>query len=134
MKKNILNTVKVIALLCLVISLYSCATRQKYVNQQQSWIGKTITNYVKAFGYPNNTILVDDNPNIETYIYTKTAVDPHTSAFKGSALHRLIVAKSNPQYVQLGALKCTTWVSFNKNTKVIKNITFRGNHCVTSTK
>ncbi|MDE4974388.1 hypothetical protein NAI33_12570, partial [Francisella tularensis subsp. holarctica] len=44
----------------------------------------------------------------------------------------LIMANRNPSFVQFGALMCSTCVSIDKNTKIIKNITFSGNYCATS--
>lgn len=126
------NFIKIIIITCLALTLFSCATRQKYIDQQKAWIGKDIQGYIKEFGMPNNVIQVSPDPNIETYVYVRTAVNPNSPMLRGNPVNTLMVANSNPQFVQLGALKCTTWVSLNKNTKIIKNITFRGNYCATS--
>ncbi|KEI35953.1 hypothetical protein [Allofrancisella frigidaquae] len=125
------HTFKITLLLLFIISLFSCATRQKYIDQQKAWIGKNIDQYMKVFGYPENVISVAPNPNIQTYVYIRTAVNPETPALAGSAVNSLVMANRDPQFVQFGALKCTTWVSIDKNTKIIKNITFRGNYCAT---
>lgn len=122
-----------LTLLILIIStLYACATRGKYVEQQKSWINKNVTEYTQQFGYPNSVINVSQNPNIETYVYVMMAVNPESNAEAGSSLNSLMMANRDPEFTQFGALKCTTWVSFNKKTKIITNITFRGNYCATS--
>lgn len=46
-------------------------------------------------------------------------------------MNSLIMANRSPRFGQFGALMCTTLVSIDKNTKIIKNITFHGNYCVT---
>lgn len=127
MTKNIL---KIIVLSLLAITLFSCATRQKYIDQQKAWIGQSVNEYIKEFGYPDSIIDVSPDPNIKTYVYTKTAVNPNSRALADSSMNSLIMANRNPKMVQFGALKCTTWVSVYDQTKVIKNITFRGNYCV----
>ncbi|APC91374.1 MULTISPECIES: hypothetical protein [Francisella] len=123
---------KIIILTCLVAMLFSCATRQKYIDQQKAWIGKSIDAYMQEFGMPQNVIQVSPNPNIETYVYIHKAINPETQAYAGNPMNSLIMANRDPNFVQFGALMCTTWVSIDKNTKVIKNITFRGNYCATS--
>ena len=127
MRKNIF----IIIILSLVaITLFSCATRQKYINQQKAWIGQSVNDYIKEFGYPDNILNISPNLNIKTYIYTRIAVNPNTRALAGSSMNSLIMANRNPNMVQFGALKCTTWVSVDNQSKIIKNITFRGNYCV----
>lgn len=101
---------KIFFLTCLIATLFSCATRQKYIDQQKAWIGK----------------------NVETYVYVKKAINAGSMQQAGNPMNSLIMANRNPQFVQFGALMCTTWVSVNKDTKIIKNITFRGNYCATS--
>lgn len=125
------NFIKIITLTCLALTLFSCATRQKYIDQQKAWIGKSIQGYIEEFGMPENVINVSPDPEIETYVYVRTAVNPNTPAMAGNPMNSLIMANRNPRFVQFGALKCTTWVSINKETKIIKNITFRGNYCAT---
>lgn len=127
MKKNIF---RIIILSLVALTLFSCATRQKYIDQQKAWIGQSVNDYIKEFGYPDNIIDVAPDPNIKTYVYTRTAVNPNTRALAGSPMNSLVMANRNPNMVQFGALKCTTWVSVNDQSKTIKNITFRGNHCV----
>ena len=122
----------VVLIITLLFSLSACATKKKYINQQKEWIGKKIQFYVEKFGYPNNIIQISKNSNIETYVYISTAINPGTIQQAGNPINSLIMANKNPQFVQFGALTCTTWVSINKKTKIIKNITFRGNYCVTS--
>lgn len=126
MKKN---SFRIIALIVLALALFSCATKQKYIEQQKAWIGKNIYSYTKKFGMPNDVIQVSPDPNIETYVYVRKAVNPNTPAFAGNPMNSLIMANRNPHFVQFGALMCTTWVSYNKSTKLIINITFRGNYC-----
>lgn len=128
MKKQLL---KVFIFSLLALTLFSCATRQKYISQQKAWIGQSFNDYIKEFGYPNSSMDVSPGPGIKTYVYQKTAVNPNTPMLRGNPVNTLMVANSNPQFVQLGALKCTTWVSVKEKTKIIKNITFRGNYCVT---
>ncbi|MBK2106478.1 hypothetical protein [Francisella philomiragia] len=120
---------KIVVLITLASALFSCATKQKYIDQQKAWIGKNIYAYTQEFGMPNNVIQVSPDPNIETYVYVRKAVNPNTPAYAGSPMNSLIMANRNPHFVQFGALMCTTWVSYNKNTKLIINITFRGNYC-----
>jgi len=127
MKKNIF---RIIILSLVAMTLFSCATRQKYIDQQKAWIGQSINGYIKEFGYPDNIIDVSPDPNIKTYVYTRTAVNPNTRALAGSPMNSLMMANRNPNMVQFGALKCTTWVSVNNQSKIIKNVTFRGNYCV----
>lgn len=122
---------KIALLICLGVFLFSCATRQNYIDQQKAWIGKNIQGYIKEFGYPDNVIQVTPDPNIETYVYVRKTINPNTPAFAGNPMNSLIMANTNPRFVQFGALMCTTWVSLDKNTKIIKNITFRGNYCAT---
>ncbi|ALB01828.1 hypothetical protein ACH24_03920 [Francisella persica ATCC VR-331] len=123
---------KIIILTCLVTMLFSCATRQKYIDQQKAWIGKSIDAYIQEFRMPQNVIQVSPDSNIETYVYIRKAVNPNTPAYAGNPINSLVMANRNPRFVQFGALMCTTWVSIDKNTKIIKNITFRGNYCATS--
>ena len=127
MKKNIF---RIIILFLVATTLFSCATRQKYIDQQKVWIGQSVNEYIKKFGYPDNIIDVSPDPNIKTYVYTRTAVDPNSKGLAGSPMNSLIMADRDPNMVQFGALKCTTWVSINSQSKIIKNITFRGNYCV----
>ncbi|MGQ4002300.1 hypothetical protein QIW49_05320 [Francisellaceae bacterium CB300] len=124
------NIFKIIVLSLVTFTLFSCATRQKYIDQQKAWIGQSVDSYIKEFGYPDNIIDVSPDPNIKTYVYTKTAVNPNSRGLAGSPMNSLVMANRNPNMVQFGALKCTTWVSVNNQTKIIKNITFRGNYCV----
>ncbi|QLE78387.1 hypothetical protein FLM55_00990 [Francisella sp. Scap27] len=125
------NFLKIFVFSILIFSLFSCATRQKYVEQQKAWIGQSFTDYMKEFGYPNSSMDVSPSPDVKTYVYQRTAVNPNTPMLRGNPVQTLMVAQNNPQFVQLGALKCTTWVSVNEKTQIIKNITFRGNYCVT---
>ncbi len=127
MKKNIF---RIIILSLVAMILFSCATHQKYIDQQKAWIGQGVDIYVKEFGYPENIIDVSLDPNIKTYVYARTAVNPNTRGLSGSPVNSLVMANRNPNMVQFGALKCTTWVSVDNQTKIIKNITFRGNYCV----
>ncbi|MED7788984.1 hypothetical protein [Francisella sp. 19X1-34] len=120
---------KIIFLTCLIATLFSCATRQKYIDQQKAWIGKSINGYIKEFGYPQNVIQVVPNPDIETYVYIRKAINAGSIQQAGNPMNSLIMANRDPRFVQFGALMCTTWVSVNKDTKIIKNITFRGNYC-----
>ncbi|ABI82685.1 hypothetical protein FM755_07130 [Francisella tularensis] len=129
MKRDLL---KITILACLITLLFSCATRQKYIDQQKAWIGKSIDGYMQEFGMPQNVIQVSPNPNIVIYVYIRKAINPNTPAYAGNPMNSLIMANRNPNFVQFGALMCTTWVSIDKNTKIIKNITFRGNYCATS--
>ena len=129
--------IKAALLIFLSFTLFGCATEAKYVAQQKSWVNKSVVQYEKKFGYPNRVINVSPNPDIETYVYVMMAVDPTTPMYSNgnrggfNPMETLEMAQGNPQFVQLGALKCTTWVSFNKKTKIISNITFRGNYCAT---
>ena len=103
---------------------------KKYIDQQKAWIGQSVNDYIKEFGYPDNILDVSPDANIKTYVYTRTAVNPNTGALANSPVNSLVMANRNPNMVQFGALKCTTWVSVDDQSKIIKNITFRGNHCV----
>ena len=53
MRKNIFI---IIILSLIAITLFSCATRQKYINQQKAWIGQSVNDYIKEFGYPDNIL------------------------------------------------------------------------------
>lgn len=86
---------------------------------------------MQEFGMSQNVIQVSTDPNIETCVYIRKAVNPNTPAYAGNPMNSLIMANRNPRFGQFGALMCTTLVSIDKNTKIIKNITFRGNYCVT---
>ena len=97
-------------LTCLVAMLFSCATRQKYIDQQKAWIGKSIDAYMQEFGMSQNVIQVSPDPNIETYVYIRKAFNPNTPAYASNPMNSLIMANRNPRFVQFGALMCTTWV------------------------
>jgi hypothetical protein len=101
------NILKYIVLSLIAISLFSCATRQKYIARQKAWIGQSVNDYIKEFGYPNNIIDVSPDPDIKTYIYTRTALNPNTRGLAGSSVNSLVMANRNPNIVQFSALKCT---------------------------
>ena len=50
------NIFRIIILSLVAITLFSCATRQKYIDQQKAWIGQSVDSYIKEFGYPDNII------------------------------------------------------------------------------
>ncbi len=127
MKKN---SFKIIILSLVAMKLFSCATRQNYIDQQKAWIGQSVESYIKEFGYPDNIMDVSPDPNIKTYVYTRTAINPNTRGLAGAPVNSMVMANRNPNMVQFGSLKCTTWVSVNTQIKIITNITFRGNYCV----
>lgn len=82
MKRDLL---KITILACLITLLFSCVTRQKYIDQQKAWIGKSIDGYMQEFGMPQNVIQVSPNPNIVTYVYIRKAINPNTPAYAGKA-------------------------------------------------
>ncbi|MDE4974172.1 hypothetical protein NAI33_10815, partial [Francisella tularensis subsp. holarctica] len=48
------DLLKISILACLITLLFSCATRQTYIDQQKAWIGKSIDGYMQEFGMPQN--------------------------------------------------------------------------------
>ena len=127
------KNIRLILVVLITLALSSCATKAKLVAQKQTWIDKGIVEYTQHFGKPNSVINVSQNE--ETYVYLKSSVN---HAARSQALSRsgklTAIANDNNNPNLPGSLKCTTWVSFNKETKIITNITFRGNFCVTRDK
>ncbi len=114
-------------LACLVIT--SCATRGKYTQQQETWIGKSIASYMVKFGYPNNILTINDED--KAYVYTKMAVNPEAGRYGGPTEAAIFMqSRQDHNMANLYSLNCTTWVIVDDKTKVIKNITFKGNYCV----
>jgi len=118
-----------ILVLFTIFALSSCATRTKYIDQQKTWIGQNIGAYIIKFGYPNNILPV--NSENEAYVYTKMMVNPNAGRYGGPTESAIFMQVQNsPNFTSMYALNCTTWVIVDKETKTIKNITFRGNYCV----
>jgi hypothetical protein len=112
-----------------IFVLSSCATKTKYIDQQKTWIGQNIGAYIIKFGYPNNILAI--NSDDKAYVYTKTMINPEAGRYGAPTESAIFMqVQHSPNFAQMYALNCTTWVVVDKQTKTIKNITFRGNYCV----
>ncbi|MFC4892689.1 hypothetical protein ACFPDQ_06460 [Pseudofrancisella aestuarii] len=123
----------ILSTLFITLLLSSCASRQKYIDQQESWIGKTITSYMIKFGYPNNILTINDED--KAYVYTKMMINPEAGRYGGPTETAIFIqAQKQPNFADMYSLNCTTWVIVDDKTNLIKNITFRGNYCVSTGK
>ncbi len=87
---------------------------------------------MQEFSMSQNVIQVSIDPNIETCVYILVRLLIQTlQSMPVTPMNSLIIANRSPRFGQFGALMYIILVSIDKNTKIIKNITFCSNYCVT---
>ena len=126
------KNIRLILVVLVALTISSCATKEKLVAKKTPWINKGIVEYTQQFGKPNS--VVSKSQDEETYVYVVSSVNHSARAQKltRSGKMRALANDSNPNIdssTQPGSVTCTTWVSFNKESKIITNISFRGNSC-----
>ena len=126
------NNIRLIIVIIVTLALSSCATKEKLVAKKTPWMNKGIVEYTQQFGKPNS--VVSNSKDEEIYVYVVASVNhaARAQALTRSGKMRALANDNNKNIdssTQPGSVKCTTWVSFNKETKIITNISFRGSSC-----
>lgn len=121
-----------------LFSLNGCATQAKYQAKLATWEGKPIQQFIDAWGYPNNTVKLENNQTAYVYENTKIVSSPPMQTSGAIVPIRDgdrvgYIAMPGPVVGgQTYSLNCTTWVIINDNTQKIVKTSFRGNNCVAS--
>lgn len=118
--------------------LTGCATQAKYQAKLATWEGKPIQQFMDTWGYPNNTVKLDDNQT--AYVYENTKIVSSPPMQTAGAIIPIrdgdqvgYIATPGPMIGgQTYSLNCTTWVIVNNDTQDIVKTSFRGNNCVAS--
>ena len=124
-----------IILVSVSLLMNGCATTAKYQAKLQTWQGKNISDFVKAWGYPDREIQSYDGNTVYIYEFNDTInyppmYNPGNTYISNNAGNSIVVT-TPPTYTPAGTSQynCTTWVEFNKS-GIILNTAFRGNNCV----
>jgi hypothetical protein len=130
-----MNLRKALCLMLLPLMLLGCATEAKYQQQLNSWQGKKISDFISAWGYPDNTITAPDGNQV--YVYNRQSIENFPTYTTGG--YTSVTTNGNQTVVQqvpsmqMGGnvyyLNCTTWVEFDKSGTIVRTL-FRGNNCV----
>lgn len=121
---------KILLLLLTVVLISGCATHAKFVERNNSWIGKNISLLIKEIGYPDTTYSLPGNHKI--YVYEKSRIysqrSSHTLSYTYGYGYYF-----NPynfaQYNEVTEDKCKTFFETDSKGKILL-WKARGNHCV----
>lgn len=118
----------------LLLSTQGCtnATHAKFKNKYDSWIGKNITYFIKAVGYPDSTFILPNKNKV--YVYEKSEIR--------SATTTIGIGYGHGGYGQIGGgifgypiggdvvqERCKLFIETDRKGKILKWQS-RGNHCV----
>lgn len=113
-----------------------CATTAKYRTILTQWQGQPIDRFVKMWGYPDRTMLLDNNQT--AYIYSSreivstpmTQMPTNITTVNNGDKTTVISSPGAIIGGQTYSLSCVTWIIFDNTSKKIINTSFRGNNCV----
>ncbi|WP_116964116.1 hypothetical protein [Fastidiosibacter lacustris] len=134
--QNIKLSIKSILVASMILLIIGCATTAKYRAILDQWHEQSIDDFVHMWGYPNNTLKLEDNKTAYVYsdkqiVSTPLNQMPTNITTVQNGNNTTII--STPGAIiggQTYSLSCTTWIVFDNKTKKIVNTTFRGNNCI----
>lgn len=117
------------SLLALLLVLAGCATRERYENYLQGWIGANIATVIGSWGYPSGSF---DDPSSGNLVY----VWDRQSAFTSAPMYQTTVFPGrHGGYVNTMAFpgqttiyRCQTYFEVDKNKNILRWRT-QGNDC-----
>jgi outer membrane lipoprotein-sorting protein len=124
---------RIMTLLCFVFFISGCQTTEQFKENMMSWKGKSIDAMIDNWGYPNGELTSPDGNRVYVYSKSGSLVIPQKTTYNtnayavGNSLHATTNAYTTGGYNV--DLTCTVFVEFDSG-KIIKNITWRGNNCV----
>ncbi|MBK2124316.1 hypothetical protein [Fangia hongkongensis] len=136
MKITFKRSVKIVAVLFVLMFIAGCATSEKYRAILNQWHGHSIDEFTQMWGYPDKTLKLENDQT--AYVYSDkeivstplTQMPSNITTVKNGDKTTVISTPGTIVGGQTYSLSCTTWVVFNNKTKQIINTTFRGNNCV----
>lgn len=125
----IARSLRRISLLALLLALAGCATRERYENYLQGWIGSNIATVIGSWGYPSGSF---EDPASGNLVY----VWDSQSAFTSAPMYQTTVfpgrhggyATTMAFPGQTTIYRCQTYFEVDKNKNVLKWRT-QGNDC-----
>ncbi|WP_241723073.1 hypothetical protein [Raoultella sp. HC6] len=122
-----------IILLAIALAVSGCQSAAKFKENMASWKGQSIDAMIENWGYPNGELTSPDGNRV--YVYSKSGflTIPETTTYNtnaysvGNSVHATTNAYTTGGYSV--DLACTVFVEFGAD-KIIKNISWRGNNCV----
>lgn len=132
---NIILKIRFILAFMIALSITGCATEAKYKAHLESWNGKNISDFIDAWGYPDQTIKSPDGNTVYVYKYRTIQRFPGYQVPVQTSIrtdhNRTTVVQTGGQYIpgNIYHLQCTTWIEFNAE-HIIEKTLFKGNDCV----
>lgn len=121
---------KALPLALATLTLAGCATREKYENYLQGWIGANISTVITAWGYPSGSL---EDPTSGNLVYVWDRQSSYTSA--PTYQTSVIMGRHGGGYAttfgfpgQTYVYRCQTYFEVDKNKNILKWRT-QGNDC-----
>jgi len=103
-----------------------CASEAQYGKVVDLWIGKKSSQLFWAWNFPNKQITLPDGNTV--YIYHKSRMLDFSQTY--TDFPQYYSSYGTYTNTQIQRLTCTTWFEIDRETEIIKNVTFKGDLCM----